>query len=128
MLTPSPEVIDPQIWQELLALGGHEPEAMVEELLDMYLEDIPRQKASIMEACHSRNYPALAATAHALRSPSASLGALRLADHCRCVELAARPLDSDPTKDPEPLDSLIEPLLREIDRVVACFASLRRLS
>jgi len=73
--------------------------------------------ATIRTAAAAGDAPGLADATHALRSPSATLGALPLADCCRLVEQAARG---------EGLASVdrIEPLLAEFERVCAALAQL----
>ncbi|MCP9884016.1 Hpt domain-containing protein [Synechococcus sp. ATX 2A4] len=114
--TPEP-AINPTAWAELRALGGDEADAMVAELIGMYQEDAAGLVATIRAAAAAGDAPGLADATHALRSPSATLGALPLAECCRLVELAARS---------EGLASAerIEPLLTEFERVRAALAQL----
>ncbi|MCP9849416.1 Hpt domain-containing protein [Cyanobium sp. Morenito 9A2] len=80
--------IDPQAWGELLALGGEDAGVMIEELVTMYLEDGEALLQAIRQHQAAGDAKALGRSAHALRSPSATLGALRLAELCQQVELA----------------------------------------
>lgn len=110
-----PDPIDPRAWGDLRALGGEEADAMVDELIDMYLEDGATLVAAILREHRAGQTEALARSAHALRSPSATLGALGLATHCRRVEegCAAEGL---------PEESRIAELVAEAERV---FRALR---
>jgi len=113
------EPIDPQAWSELLALGGEDADSMVDELIDMYLEDSTVLLAAIRRDHQSNQPQSLARTAHALRSPSATLGALRLAEHCRRVEEAI-------TRQDLPPEAVIEELMEEAHRVTIDLQSRRR--
>lgn len=113
----SPDPIDSAAWAELQHILGPEADPVLRELIDVYLEDAQRLVSSILTAHQHQDTQAMIMAAHALRSPSASLGARRLAalggqieEHLRC-EAQAWP------------QRLIEQMLMEADRVCA---SLRR--
>lgn len=80
--------IDPQIWQQLNAMGGEATQEMLKELIKMYQEDGEKLLGALKEALQSRDQVKLRKSAHALRSPSASLGALVLAELCKTLEEA----------------------------------------
>jgi HPt (histidine-containing phosphotransfer) domain-containing protein len=108
---PGEEPIDPAVWRELVDLVGSEGEAAVAELVDLYLEDAMQRVGAIVRALPTGDAAKIGTAAHALRSPSASLGALRLAAFCRDVEDALRD-----TAAPWPHES-IDQLLQESGRV-----------
>uniref|UniRef100_B8HJS0 Circadian input-output histidine kinase CikA n=1 Tax=Cyanothece sp. (strain PCC 7425 / ATCC 29141) TaxID=395961 RepID=B8HJS0_CYAP4 len=78
--------IAPQIWQQLNAMGGEATQEMLKELIEMYQEDGEKLIGAIKEALQSGDRVKLRQSAHALRSPSASLGALVLAGLCQTLE------------------------------------------
>jgi HPt (histidine-containing phosphotransfer) domain-containing protein len=71
--------IDAAAWDELQHIIGKETDSVVRELIDAYLCDAEPLVSSIVMANHYKDAKAMIKAAHALRSPSASLGALRLA-------------------------------------------------
>jgi HPt (histidine-containing phosphotransfer) domain-containing protein len=117
MSHPPDPPLDPGVLAELRAIGGEEADAMVAELIGLYQEDAAALVATIRATATAGDAPGLANATHALRSPSATLGALLLAEYCRRVELAARG---------EGLASAdqIEPLLAEFERVSTALARL----
>jgi HPt (histidine-containing phosphotransfer) domain-containing protein len=117
--TLNPEPIDPQAWSELRALGGEDADSMVDELIDMYLEESIVLLEAIQRDHQSSQPQCLARSSHALRSPSATLGALRLAEHCRQVEEAS-------TRGALPPDAVIQELMEEAQRVIIDLQSRRR--
>lgn len=90
---------------------------MVAELVALYQEDAAVLVATIQATAAAGDAPGLANATHALRSPSATLGALPLAECCRRVELAARGEGLASTDQ-------IQPLLVEFERVSAALARL----
>lgn len=117
--TVNSDPIDPQAWSDLRALGGEDADTMVDELIGMYLEDSTVLLAAIRGAHQSGQPQSLARSAHALRSPSATLGALRLAEHCRHVEEIC-------TREALPPDAVLEELMGEAQRVIIDLQSRRR--
>lgn len=120
--TPNPgdETIDPGVWAELQQLMGSEAEQVLAELIDSYIEDTARQLALIEAAGRSRDRVGLARAIHTLRSPSASLGALRLATLCSDLEAHLR---GDATAGNWP-DERLDTLLSEADRAMAALKAL----
>ncbi|MBD2551545.1 Hpt domain-containing protein [Microcystis elabens FACHB-917] len=92
------EVIDPAAWDELQQILGSEADSVLRELIDAYLEDTMRLVSAIVIANQCQDTQAMITAAHALRSPSASLGALRLASLSGQVEEGLR---SDPPQWPQ---------------------------
>lgn len=112
---PCDGTIDPTVWAELQELMGPETDDVLAELIDSYLEDTTRQLTLIQEASRNRNPVGLARAIHTLRSPSASLGALKLADLCSDVEGRLRGDDPLGHWPPEHLDTL----MAEAERAMA---------
>lgn len=114
---PNLDPIDDTAWRDLTDLLGEGADATLTELIDMYLQDVVALMARLVTALQLRDAEAMAQAVHGLRSPSASLGALRLADLCRQVEQTLRSPDG-----PWP-QRTIDELLQESGLVTA---ALRR--
>jgi len=78
--------IDAGVVNELLDVMGSEFNLLVR----VYLEDAPRLIASLQEASAAGDAEAIGAAAHSLKSSSANLGALALAELARLCEQEAR--------------------------------------
>ena len=87
---PLRDPIDDTVWRELTDLLGDAADATLAELIDMYLRDVVDLMARLVTALQLRDAQAMVQAVHGLRSPSASLGALRLAELCRQVEQTLR--------------------------------------
>jgi HPt (histidine-containing phosphotransfer) domain-containing protein len=83
------EAIDRDAFARLREITG-EDDAFLAELIDTYLDDGARQIAALVAAAAAGDVNAMVRPAHTLKSASDSIGALRLADHCRGLEAAAR--------------------------------------
>jgi HPt (histidine-containing phosphotransfer) domain-containing protein len=82
--------IDAVTWAGLLELMGADGTDVMAELIDSYLEDTTGRLAEIRAAHRSGDAMRLRRSAHALRSPSASLGAWAVAGLCAEVEEGLR--------------------------------------
>ncbi|MBW4531390.1 MAG: response regulator [Aphanothece saxicola GSE-SYN-MK-01-06B] len=103
--------IDAAAWEELAQAMGDGAAAVLQELIDLFLDDAMRLVSALVMAHQYHDAPAMIAAAHTLRSPSASLGALRLAGLCAEVEESLR---SDPELWPQ---VRVDQLLVEAGRV-----------
>ncbi len=63
------------------------------ELIDIFLDDTPVRLKSMQEAVLGGDAEGSEAAAHALKSSCAQLGALRLSELCRQVEMAGKARD-----------------------------------
>ncbi|MFM7674350.1 MAG: response regulator [Synechococcus sp.] len=111
----SSSCLDAEVWQQLLELTGDSPAVLV----DLFLDDSLQLVGKVMQASSQRDAKALAEACHALRSPSASLGAMVLAQHCRTAEEQAR------SGDEEAAYEEVLALLEEAGRVMAELRSIR---
>jgi CheY-like chemotaxis protein len=82
--------IDAAAWEELEQAMGDGAAAVFQELIDLYLDDAMRLVSAVVMAHQHQDPAAMISAAHSLRSPSASLGALRLATLCGQVEESLR--------------------------------------
>lgn len=103
--------IDVTAWEELQQALGDEADAMLRELIDLYLDDAMRLVSTVVMAHQYRDPQGMITASHSLRSPSASLGALLLASLCGQVEEALR---CDPDQWPQ---DTVDHLLVEAGRV-----------
>lgn len=86
-------------------------ECFIRELIEMFIEDVPRRLASLRSAMLDGNLSALKETAHALKGMCATQGAQRMTVLCEFIEECA-------LKDkPGGADALLEELAREFERV-----------
>lgn len=83
---PSKPAIDRSIFDELLEVMGSE----FSDLVNVYLEDTPKNLRVLAEAAKRGNSEAMVAPAHSLKSTSANLGALALADIAKRIEHGGR--------------------------------------
>jgi CheY-like chemotaxis protein len=82
--------IDAKALEEIRALQRTGSPDLLEKIVDRYLKDAPRLLQSMREAAATANGDVLRRAAHTLKSTSATLGAIRLAQHCREIESRAR--------------------------------------
>ncbi len=83
-------VIDAQILQELKDMAGDDGDEMVAELIDSYLEDAALKPQEIRRAIDRDDAEYLRDSAHALKSLSATIGAVSLAEVCTRLEAIGR--------------------------------------
>ncbi|MBD2301158.1 response regulator [Nostoc sp. FACHB-190] len=120
-ITPESDVaavIDLSFLQELKNMAGSDGENLVAELIQVYLEDTPMRIQIIQEAMKVGDRIKLQKAAHALRSPSVSIGAVNLGDICETLENSA--LDQSL----EQISVLVQQLEREYKKVVTTLQNL----
>ena len=81
--------IDAEAFARLSEITGDDP-VFLAELIDTYLDDGATQVAALREAVASGESASLTRPAHTLKSSSASIGALSLAELCRSLEADSR--------------------------------------
>jgi HPt (histidine-containing phosphotransfer) domain-containing protein len=82
------EVLDQVAFDDLFESIGGDAEFLA-ELIDSYLADAPVQIEELRTAIAADDAEAAVRPAHTLKSASASLAALGLAEHCRRLERSA---------------------------------------
>jgi HPt (histidine-containing phosphotransfer) domain-containing protein len=85
---PMVEVLDQVAFDDLFESIGGDAEFLA-ELIDSYLADAPVQIEELRTAIAADDAVAAVRPAHTLKSASASLAALGLAEHCRRLERSA---------------------------------------
>ena len=94
-------------------------ESLIDELIDLFVADLPRRLSAIAEAIEQADPSALALQAHALRGGAANFGADRLDELCSMLEEIGR-------RGPQAEASAIFSQLRaESARVRTALAALR---
>ena len=86
---PAGSVVDRGVVDELIEATGGDP-SFLGELIEAFRTDAPTQLAAMREAVAARSADDLVRPVHTLKSSSASLGALGLAERCRSLEAQAR--------------------------------------
>ena len=81
--------LDEAVLNELQETTGDDP-AFVRDLIETYLADAPVQLEGIEEAVAANDAEALIRPAHTLKSSSATVGAMQLAEASRALEMAGR--------------------------------------
>ncbi len=84
-INPS-SVLDPSVLKDLYNMAGSDGAILIAELVQVYLEDAPVKIQDIKDAAISENQVKLKKAAHALRSPSVSIGAVGLGNICETLE------------------------------------------
>lgn len=91
---------------------------LLHKVVTMYIEEAPRLLADIQRAARTGDMEGLYKKAHYLKSSSASLGAVRLAEHCKVLESIGR--NNSAMED----DTLLTRLVSEFETVSAALTDL----
>lgn len=83
------DAIDRATFERLLDMAGGD-QTFVDELVDTYHDDGAAQVDAIRAAAEAHDADAIVRPAHTLKSSSATVGALALADLCRQLEADGR--------------------------------------
>jgi TMAO reductase system sensor TorS len=75
---------------QIRAAGGTDADRLLEKVLRLYCDSVPQMLKSMQEAAGKGDCVALQRAAHALKSSSHNVGAVRFASLCRDLEAAAR--------------------------------------
>ncbi|HEY6608890.1 MAG TPA: Hpt domain-containing protein [Candidatus Limnocylindria bacterium] len=84
-----PDALDRAALDDLLAMAGGDASLFV-ELLDSFLADADQYATELDAAIAAHDDAALVRPAHSLKSNAMNVGATRLAELCRALELDAR--------------------------------------
>ena len=82
-------VLDQSVLSELQETTGDDPE-FLRDLIETYLADVPVQLEGIDGAIAANDADALVRPAHTLKSSSMTLGAMRLGEISRTLEITGR--------------------------------------
>jgi HPt (histidine-containing phosphotransfer) domain-containing protein len=87
---PGIPVIDMAALEAIRTLGGTQTPDLLEQIIRLYLDSAPQLISSIRDGLAAADNDKVRMAAHTLKSSSANLGAGRLAEVCKKLELAAR--------------------------------------
>jgi HPt (histidine-containing phosphotransfer) domain-containing protein len=79
-------ILDPEVIDGLLALGGDDDPGLLGELIEMYLDDAEQRMTVMLAALESGDCETVGKAAHALKSASANMGALEFSKVCLELE------------------------------------------
>ena len=85
-----PTILDYQVLNSLRSLAGAKAKTFLAKIISQYLEDIPQKLQEIQQAINNNDAQAFRQAAHSLRSSSANLGAITIAELCKQLENLAR--------------------------------------
>jgi two-component system sensor histidine kinase BarA len=105
--------LHPEVLASLRAIAGGNS-AMLEKILGLFQAHAPARIAALAEAVAAGDLARTASEAHALKSPSLNIGALRLADIAAEIEAKARSGGADFAT-----NAALQRLRAELDRVLA---------
>ncbi|WP_172657237.1 ATP-binding protein [Myxosarcina sp. GI1] len=83
-------VLDVSVLNSLRQLAGAKAQTLLTNIINQYLEDSPGRLQAIAKALEEKDAEALRKAAHGLRSSSANLGAVGIAECCKSIENLAR--------------------------------------
>jgi CheY-like chemotaxis protein len=75
---------------EIRAAGGRDADRLLEKVLRLYCDSVPQMLKTLQDAAGKGDCAAVQRTAHALKSSSQNVGAVRFAQLCRDLETGAR--------------------------------------
>ncbi|QDV06079.1 hybrid sensory histidine kinase TorS [Planctomycetes bacterium Poly30] len=88
-------VIDRDVFSILEELADEDDPDLVAEIVELFLVDSAERMAQVADADAKSDADAIRGAAHALKSSSANIGALRFSQACASLEAAARGDDLD---------------------------------
>lgn len=83
----SQNIIDPERIQQIQEIGD---DALLKELLSLYLEDLDQFASIITAAIHAENFQQIYESAHKLKGSSANLGISSISEACLSMESLAK--------------------------------------
>ncbi len=83
------EIVDPAAFAHLVEITGNDLE-FIDELIETYVEDAVVQLEVMRGAAAAADPEAMVRPAHSLKSSSANVGAMALAEACRSLEADGR--------------------------------------
>ncbi len=109
--TAVPEETDESSRARAVRIAGGSP-ALADELFAMLMEDLPEQRATLVEALREGDHERLRGCAHQIHGAAAYCGVVRLRDAARALESALARGEA------EAAPALTESLLAEVDRLL----------
>ena len=112
---PAPDdLLDAEVLDGLLGLGDG---AFLDRILGLYRQQAPVALSALRAALADSDQPAIAKSAHSLKSMSANIGARVLVERLRVIELAARDAAcAEPPAACDALEQLLDATIAGLDR------------
>jgi HPt (histidine-containing phosphotransfer) domain-containing protein len=85
-LVESSPFIDEKVLDEFKKFMGEEGEALVKELIELYLKNTPKLMANIQNDIKAEDMESLKAHVHGLKGSSAQLGVIGISSLCKKIE------------------------------------------
>jgi HPt (histidine-containing phosphotransfer) domain-containing protein len=82
--------IDSKVIDSLRELGGDDGGELLKELVNLFLTDTPPRLTAMDAAEKAKDAKALERAAHSLKSSCANLGAVRMSEICKKLEMLAK--------------------------------------
>ncbi|MGE5462636.1 MAG: ATP-binding protein [Syntrophothermus sp.] len=87
---PAPELLDHKRLREVAAMAAANNPALIQQLIDLYLEEFPRFLATMQDHARDLNAEGLLKAAHRLKGSSLNLGVSYVADLCLQIERSVK--------------------------------------
>lgn len=112
--TPRPEmpVIDESVLDEIREMSGEQGHSLIENIVELYLQKSPALIDDIHDGAHCGDADRLFRAAHALKSSSANIGAVRVSEAARQLEKLGR-------------DNLLEQVHPHLDTLMETYEQAR---
>lgn len=121
--SPPAAVLEVKALQTLRDMLGEDiSNSILVEVIDIYLEEAPKQLQALREAVETNDLATLKAMAHTLKPTSATLGAIALSKLCRELEAMVQAQDTK-----EVLTLKVQQVLLEYERVKIALQAERNL-
>ena len=89
-LSTCPSGLDRKVLQSFWEMVGENADAILVEMINCYLEDVPKLVSGIASPIEQGDAKQLRSHAHTLKSSSSTLGATTLSNLCQELEVIAR--------------------------------------
>jgi len=108
-------LLDQAVLQRLVAPMGADGMAILHQLIDIYRQESPSLVQAISRALAQKDINQLAQSAHTLKSSSAALGAIALAEVCQQLEQLGYQNDAEAIADAASLVAFVEEQYLQVD-------------
>ena len=117
--TPDSNILDMHVVEALRELGGADDPGLFDEVVELFLTDAKANVDKLVQALAARDAKTLHHVAHAMKSSSANVGAMRLSKLCFEIEKLGRAGTCDGA------EGLVSETKRHFDEVGAALDALR---
>ena len=107
-------ILDADVIEGLMALGGDDDPGLLAELIDLYLDDAAQRMTVMLAALESGDCDTVGRAAHALKSASANMGAMEFSK--LCLELEQNATSGNTQSDMKPR---VEGMYSEVQSVLS---------